>query len=444
MTSWWSAPRAYHPFHATIKVPGSKSATARALVLGALADAPTHLEGALASRDTTLMMRGLTVLGARITQGDNASVTVTPCQEIQGGTRIDCGLAGTVMRFLPPLALLASDPIYFFGDQEAHFRPMAPLLDALESWGAPVAYEGQKGLLPFSVSGINNWEDLSPHLTIDASLSSQFLSALLLAAPRYAMQLGRPVTISASGSVVSLPHVLMTVDALESRGVNISSLPSSTHAWEVAPILPRGGHFTLEPDLSNAGVFIAAALISGATVRIKNWPHHTHQPGDEWRHIVTRVGGSSRRDGDDYVFSGPGVHSYSGLDLDLSAHGELTPTLAALALFATTPTRIRGVQHIRGHETDRLAALAAEIRRCGGDVTEHVDGLDIRPRPLHAARLLSYSDHRMATFAALIGLAVDGIEVENIETTSKTMPDFPLMWEAMLASSSPHKQQEAQ
>lgn len=435
---WWPAPPATGPVDAVVRVPGSKSETNRALVLAALADAPSTVRGALDARDTRLMIEGLRALGARLEEPGDGTIRVTPLDRVRAGTTIDCGLAGTVLRFLPAVAALADGETTFLGDPAACARPVAPLLEALADGGATVTFLGEPGFLPFRVRGEGAFPSpgASGDLLVNASASSQFLSALLLAAPL----MSRPVTIRARGRVVSAPHVAMSVGALRARGVAVREAPIQPDeggpagpGWAVTPGRPRGGPISIDPDLSNAGPFLAAAALTGGRVRIPGWPARTTQPGEAWRGLLERMGALVVVDGDGLAVQGPGAGALRGIDVDLSAVGELAPTLAALAVCATTPSRLRGIGHLRGHETDRLAALATEITRLGGDATERPDGLEIRPRPLHAARVRTYADHRMATFGAIVGLLVPGVEVQDIATTSKTLPGFARMWADMLA-----------
>lgn len=438
-TPWWPAPTSAGPLSATVDVPGSKSETNRALLLAAIADAPGRVRGALDSRDTHLMARALEALGAGIARDDaTGDLLVTPLDRPRPGATVDCGLAGTVLRFVPPLAALADGVTSFVGDASALVRPVRPVLDALEGWGALVQYLGEPGFLPFRVSGAGALPlpGLPTEVEVDASASSQFVSALLLSAPL----MDGPITVRARGRVVSLPHVDMTVAALRARGVRVEVAgggAGGSHRWTVLPGRPRGGEVHIDPDLSNAGPFLAAALVCGGSVRVPRWPSSTTQAGDAWRGLLTRMGAEVVLDAGGLTVTGPGRRGLRGIDADLSDVGELTPTLAALAVLATTPSRITGIAHLRGHETDRLAALATEITRLGGDVDELDDGLAIRPAPLHAARVRTYADHRMATFAAVVGLAVPGVEVEDVATTAKTLPGFPRLWGAMVATASP-------
>ena len=433
-TQWWPAPTSRGPLGAVVEVPGSKSETNRALFLAAIAASGSRIRGALDSRDTRLMTEALEALGARFSREEaTGDLLVTPLAEPRAGATLNCGLAGTVLRFLPPLAARAQGTTTFIGDEAARHRPVGPLLEALETWGARTTSLGEPGFLPFQVSGagVLPLPGRPREVRVDASASSQFLSALLLSAPL----MDGPVTVRTRGPVVSLPHVAMTVEALRSRGVRVDTYPhdiDSSRSWTVAPGRPRGGEVTIDPDLSNAGPFLAAALVCGGTVRVPGWPQDTTQAGDAWRRLLPRMGAEVGREGDALWVRGPGRAGLVGLDVDLSDVGELAPTLAALATLATTASRITGIAHLRGHETDRLAALATEITRLGGEVRELDDGLEIHPAPLHAARLRTYADHRMATFAAVIALAVPGVEVQDVATTSKTLPGFTRLWTSML------------
>ncbi|YCK34615.1 3-phosphoshikimate 1-carboxyvinyltransferase [Actinomadura sp. ATCC 39365] len=416
----WPAPTADTPVNASVRLPGSKSVTNRALLLAALADGPGVVRQALRSRDADLMVSALRALGATLTAvretTDAVDWEVTP-GPVRGGARIDAGLAGTVMRFVPPMAALADGSVFFDGDPYARRRPMGPILDALRALGARIDNDA----LPFTITGPLTGGEV----TIDASGSSQFVSGLMLTAARFA----KGVTIRHVGPPVpSQPHIEMTVHMLREAGVRVDDTERDVWRVEPGPIAARD--MTVEPDLSNAAPFLAAALVTGGTVTVPCWPAETTQPGDALRGLLTTMGATVTRDGDDLVVTGTG--EVKGLDADLHEVGELTPTIAALAALATTPSRIRGVGHLRGHETDRLAALATEINALGGDAEETADGLLIRPRPLHGGVFHSYDDHRMATAGAVIGLAVPGVEVENIATTAKTLPEFVQMWAAML------------
>jgi 3-phosphoshikimate 1-carboxyvinyltransferase len=407
----------------------------RELVLSALASEPTLLTGTLESRDSSLMMDALRALGTQIEVNTDGSVLVTP-KPFDRSATIDCGLAGTVMRFVPPVSVLANGDVKFDGDEGARRRPMHTTIDSLRALGVVVS-DGQDGgvagSLPFTVHGIG--KVAGGEITIDASASSQFVSGLLLAAARYENGL----TLRHEGEhLPSMPHIEMTLDCLQKRGVKVSSPEPAV--WRVEPGEISGGRglnnsVAIEPDLSNAGPFLAAAMVAGGSVFIQGWPETTTQVGDEFDGILQRMGAKIVRENGGLRISGTGeIH---GIDIDLSIGGELTPVIAALAAIADSPTVIRGVAHLRGHETDRLAALAAEINRIGGIARETADGLEIDPSEnLHGAIWQTYEDHRMATAGAIIGLRVPGIEIEDITTTSKTMPNFAGMWKMMLGADS--------
>lgn len=431
----WDAPQALGPLDATVSVPGSKSLTNRFLVLAALADAPVTISGGLASRDSTLMIDALDALGITVDTSDADSWVVTQ-GHIKGGGRVDCGLAGTVMRFVPPLVLLADGPVSFDGDAGARVRPMGPLLDGLRALGAVVDDEGT-GTLPFTVTPApspadsrTSREAAPPAVTIDASASSQFVTGLLLVAAR----LPGGLTIRHQGEhLPSLPHIDMTCAALRDAGVRVDQPDQTT--WVVHPGPISLGDVRVEPDLSNAGPFIAAAMVAGGTVRIPGWPSSTTQPGAMFPALLERMGAEcSLADG---VLSVTGTGAIAGIEADLSAAGEITPTIAALCALADGPSQLTGIGHLRFHETDRLAAIAAEVERVGGHCLAGDDSLKFAGLPvggLRPAVMETYHDHRMATFAAILGLAVPGLRVRNVATTAKTMPDFPAMWRAMVNS----------
>jgi 3-phosphoshikimate 1-carboxyvinyltransferase len=425
----WLAPVANGPLAATVELPGSKSLNNRELVLSALASQPTLLTHTLTSRDSTLMIEALRSLGTQIDVNTDGSVLVTP-KPFDRSATIDCGLAGTVMRFVPPLSVLANGDIKFDGDEGARRRPMHTTIDSLRALGIAVTDEGAAAL-PFTVHGTG--KVAGGEITIDASASSQFVSGLLLAAARFENGL----TLRHQGEhLPSMPHIEMTLDCLAKRGVKVSTPEPAV--WRVEPGEISGGRglnnsVAIEPDLSNAGPFLAAAMVAGGSVSISGWPDSTTQVGDEFDGILQKMGATISRNNGVLTITGTGeVH---GIDIDLSIGGELTPVIAALAAIADSPTVIRGVAHLRGHETDRLAALAAEINRIGGIARETADGLEIDPsNNLHGALWQTYEDHRMATAGAIIGLRVPGIEIEDITTTSKTMPNFAQMWQNMLGA----------
>lgn len=416
----WPAPQG-RALNATVALPGSKSLTNRELLLSAIAIEPTLLVAPLVSRDSKLMIAALESLGTEFQwQGDDLLVTPRP---LRGPATIDCGLAGTVMRFVPPLSALADGDIAFDGDEGARRRPMHTTINSLRALGVSVQADSQS--LPFTVLGTGKVS--GGILEIDASASSQFVSGLLLVAARFENGL----TLRHIGEELpSLPHIEMTLETLRQRGVSAHTIDERT--WRVEPGPISGGRKVIEPDLSNAGPFLAAAMVAGGEVRIPNWPRFTTQVGAEFVRILPLMGATCELVDDELRIRGNG--EIQGIDIDLSIGGELAPVIAALAALATTSTRITGIAHLRGHETDRLSALTNELNKLGGNVTELEDGLEIHPAKLHGGTWLTYEDHRMATAAAILGLRIDGIEVENIATTAKTMPDFVKLWQHMLES----------
>ena len=422
MTELWAAPTATAPVDATVAVPGSKSMTNRALLLAAVADGPSWVRRPLRARDTDLMARAVRALGVDLVD-DAGDWHVTP-GELTGDADIDVGLAGTVMRFVPPLAGLADGPVRLDGDPRARERPLGPLLSALRRLGVRVE-DGGRGALPFTVAG--NGAVPGGRVEIDASASSQFVSALLLAAARF----DKGVEVRHVGPPVpSQPHIAMTVQMLRAASVNVEP---GEDTWRVIPGTVRATDVDVEPDLSNAAPFLAAAVVTAGRVRVPGWPRHTTQAGDALRGLLEQLGAAVTLDDAGLTVRGTG--RLSAVDADLHEVGELTPVIAALCTLADGPSRLRGLAHLRGHETDRLAALASELSRLGASVSETEDGLLIRPQPLSAAVFGSYDDHRMAQAGAVLGLVVPGVRVVDIATTGKTLPDFVGMWDAMLARS---------
>lgn len=421
----WPAPSATAPVDATVTMPGSKSLTNRALVLAALAtpQGRSTVSGALRSRDTDLMIDAIRALGVTVAEaaGEASELTVSGQIAPAADARIDCGLAGTVLRFLPPVAALSAATVTFDGDEQARSRPIAPLLSGLRTLGVEIDGDG----LPFAVQG--RGAVTGGTVQIDASASSQFVSGLLLSGASFADGL----TIVHTGTAVpSAPHVAMTVAMLRHAGVTVDD--SVANRWRVEPGPVAARTWVIEPDLSNATPFLAAALVTGGTVRIAGWPQLSMQPARTILDLLKKADGTVRQ-ADSYLEL-VGADEFDGFEADLHDVGELTPTAAALAALARpgSISQLRGIAHLRGHETDRLAALSTEINGLGGDCVETDDGLLITARPLHGGVWRSYADHRMATAGAIVGLRTPGVEVENIGTTAKTLPDFPRMWVEML------------
>lgn len=438
MTELWNAPfRGLDPVSAIVVIPGSKSITNRALILAALAESPSLLRKPLHSRDSELMIAGLQALGTTITKLENGDLEIHPAKFI-GPATVDVGNAGTVMRFLPPLAALTNGLVHFDGDPRSHERPLQPLICALEDLGVTIDHDNRY-CLPLTISGTGLVR--GGEIEIDATTSSQFVSALLLIAP--ATQTG--ITVRHVGaSLPSMPHIEMTIQMLRDFGaeVIVSDFASTgKYEWRVEAGELSGKELIIEPDLSNAAPFMAAAMICGGQVRISDWPLVTTQPGDRLRSILTQMGATIDLVSTDLtgvataelIVNGTGT--IRGIDIDLHDVGELTPSIAALCALADSPSSLRGIGHLRLHETDRLAALAAELNALGGDVDEEATALHIEPTPLHSGIFHTYEDHRLATAGAMIGLAIPGVAVENIATTKKTLPDFPGAWAQLLAKS---------
>lgn len=445
---FWAAPKLKYALDREVVIPGSKSATARALVVAALSDGPSSITGGLDARDTLLMRNGLRALGVRIHTSfladpqrdasfgagdDDPPLTsavwrVHPPVEFTSRGDIDCGLAGTVLRFLTPIAAMAHGSTYIHGDAAMAARPIRPLLDALIDMGAGIPDDAVG--VPLTITGRPDLP--GGPVIIDSSASSQFVSGLLLSGARFRDGLDlRHV----GPALPSLPHIQMTVDILRDHGVAIDQ-PDATR-WVVAPGPVRAADIAIEPDLSTAAPFLCAAVISDGTVRIPHWPRVTNQPGAMLLPLLEQLGSrvelradGSARTGTLQV-TGPGHWDLDGFDVDLSDASELTPVVAVLGVLANSPSRIRGVGHIRGHETDRLQALETNFRALGADVSQTEDGLVFRPSVLHGGPWGAYADHRLAQAGALLGLVVSGVMIDDIGCTSKTMPSFPAAWQSL-------------
>ena len=424
MHELWPAPfRGRKPISSQVSIPGSKSVTNRALILAAQATTPSIIRKPLISRDSELMSAGLVALGVGIhDEVDNQSWKITPAP-LKGPAHIDVGNAGTVMRFLPPLAALAQGEIAFDGDSRSYERPIGPVIKALEELGIEIDHQGRYSL-PMVIRGTG----VIPggKLTIDASKSSQFLSALLLVGP--SMTNGITVTHNGS-SLPSMPHIDMTVQMLRDFGAEVD-VDKAGQSWSVKAGTLTGQDLIIEPDLSNAAPFLSIAMVCGGSITVADWPQKTTQPGDYLREIFTKMGARVELIASGLTLTGSG--SIHGIDIDLHDVGELTPSIAALAALADSPSHLRGIGHLRLHETDRLAALTREINALGGKVVEEETALHITPAPLHGGTFQTYEDHRLATAGAVIGLVTPDVLIENVATTRKTLPDFPGLWKSLV------------
>jgi 3-phosphoshikimate 1-carboxyvinyltransferase len=417
----WTTPYRVTPVDAVVSVPGSKSITARELVLAALADGSSRLVRPLRARDTELMAGALRALGVRIDDaGPDWRVTPGP---LRGPAEVDAGLAGTILRFLPPVAALATGPVRIDGDPRLRDRPNAGLLTALRALDVEVE-DGGRGRAPFTVHGAGRVRGGA--LSVDATESSQIVSGLLLAAPRFEEGLD----LTPAGDLPSMPHVEMTVTTLAEHGVRVTA---TGRGWRVSPGPIAALDRVIEPDLSNAAPFLAAALVTGGRVTVRDWPEATTQPGAQLDRLLSAMGAEVTRSPEGLEVAGTGT--VRPLVADLGEVGELTPVLAALCALADGPSRLTGVGHLRGHETDRLQALDEVLTAVGATVEQLPDGLVIQPGTPRPARLDSYADHRMVMAAAVLGLAIDGVEVADPGAVGKTLPDFRERWARLLGDS---------
>jgi 3-phosphoshikimate 1-carboxyvinyltransferase len=438
----WPAPfRGSKPVNARVVIPGSKSVTNRALILAAQATSPSILRRPLVSRDSELMVAGLRQLGIDVqeieVESSGAGSTkemawkITPAP-LKGPAAIDVGNAGTVMRFLPPLAALAQGAISFDGDPRSHERPLGPVIKALEELGISIDH-GNRYSLPLSLVGTGKIP--GGEIDIDASASSQFLSALLLIGPSTVNGI---TARHVGGELPSMPHIEMTVEMLRDFGATVH-VDAAKKTWRVEPGALHGKDMVIEPDLSNAAPFLSIAMVCGGSITIADWPQKTTQPGDQLRTLLRDMGAQISLNADGLTLTANSEKSalrdapkIVGIDVDLHDVGELTPSIAALAALADSPSHLRGIAHLRLHETDRLAALTREINSIGGKVTEEHSALHFEPSALRAGVFHTYEDHRLATAGAVIGLVTPGIEVENIATTRKTLTDFPGLWKSLV------------
>jgi 3-phosphoshikimate 1-carboxyvinyltransferase len=419
----WGAPGASEPVDATVRVPGSKSITNRAFLLAALSTGPTLVRAPLDSRDARLMLGALASLGATHEPAEDAVLVRPLAREASEPASVELGNAGTVARFTPALAGLGSAPVRFDGDEAIRRRPIAPLLRALAELGVDIDDEG-RGAPPFTVRGHGGIA--GGKVDLDASASSQFLSALLLAGPSF----DSGVTVRLVGAAPpSEPHIAMTMDLLRRFG---ATPERDGREFHIGPASLSCPDYRVEPDLSTAAPFVVAPALAGGAVRVEGWPARSTQPGDWLRGLLADLG--QRVTLDEHGLTVTGTGSLPGARLDLHQVGELTPVVAALLCFADGPSVISGVAHLRGHETDRLAALARELSGLGGQVSETEDGLRITPVPLHGGVFHTYEDHRLVMAGAVLGLRVPGVEVENPATVGKTFPGFVDAWTAMLGS----------
>jgi 3-phosphoshikimate 1-carboxyvinyltransferase len=397
------------PPDAVVRVPGSKSITNRALLCAAFADGTSVLHGALFADDTRAMMGAVEALGARV-ERDEESCVVT----VRGGrlaatrlTRVDASASGTTSRFILPAIATGTAECVVDGDPQLRARPFAPLIDALGAIGATVHALEEAGHLPLAVRG----PAVGGEVRLAGHISSQFLSALLLAGPR----LERGLSVELTSPLVSVPYVEMTRAVMAAFGVASDGLRVLPAEYE-----PR--EFAIEPDASAASYFFAAAAISGGRVSVPGLGCDSIQGDVAFLDVLEQMGAQVERGRDALTVTGSGP--LRGVDVDMSNISDTAQTLAAVAVFAEGPTRVRGIGFIRRKETDRIAAIVAELRRAGIQATAEEDGFVVVPGPVVAARFETYGDHRMAMSLALLGLRVSGVEVANPGCVAKTYPAF--------------------
>lgn len=417
----WHAPTINGAINSTLEIPGSKSATNRAFVLAALGDKNSIITNPLFARDTNLMLEALEKLGCNVVKKSN-SVEISPMKKGHSEISIDVGLAGTVMRFVPPLAALSSGTSHFDGDERARNRPMKTLIESLKKLNVKVI-DNHQGKLPFSI--ISDGQITGGEIEIDASESSQFISALMLVGAKF----NNGLTIRHVGqNLPSLPHIEMTIEMLKEVGVKTNQINATT--WRIDNQTINSKNWVVEPDLSNAGPFLAAAMVTKGEIKINDWPLQTTQAGNSWIEILSLMGANIQLNSKQLILKNDS--EIKGINYNLNDVGELTPVLVAISLFANSKSEFTGISHLRGHETDRLAALVENITAIGGDAKETEDGLIINPKQLHGGVWKAFDDHRMATAGAVIGLKVKDIYVDDIATTSKTLPNFEEMWNKMV------------
>ena len=402
------------PLDAEIVVPGSKSLTNRALVLAALAEGTSTLRGALVADDTLAMAGAMSSLGARVVlDPELCTVAGIGGRLAPGPLEIDARLSGTTARFVLPVLALGEGPYVLDGDQPLRDRPLGPSIEALRRLGADVDDSDRPGHLPVVVrAGTGRGDGVG----VDGSLSSQFTSGLLLAAA--AMPEGLAVELI--GPVVSRPYLDMTLAVLRDFGVDAGT-DGERRLW-VRPGGLRATDHRIEPDASSASYFLAAAAVCGGRVRVPDLGTSSLQGDARFADVLRAMGAVVDRGPAGTEVRGTG--RLQGIDIDLTDMPDMAQTVAAVAVFADGPTTVRGVEVIRGHETDRIAAVVAELRRCGLDADEHPDGFTVHPGTPRATRVETYRDHRMAMSFAVVGLAASGIEIADPGCVAKTFPDF--------------------
>jgi 3-phosphoshikimate 1-carboxyvinyltransferase len=405
------------PLRGAIRPPGSKSITNRALACAALAEGTSTLTGALDSEDTQVMLAALRSLGVPV-EVDHASSTV----RVEGcggkipaaGGELYVANSGTTIRFLAALVALGHGEFRLDGTPRMRERPIGDLVAALNQLGADAASEGPGGCPPVVIRahGLPGGP-----ARVRGDVSSQFLSGLLMAAP-YAE---RAVELTVEGTLVSQPYVRMTLAVMSAFGIDVPTNDDLTHFRLPAGVKYRGRDYAIEPDASAASYFFGAAAITGGEVTVEGLSRESLQGDVAFIDVLEKMGCRVACSPQGITVAGGELH---GVDVDMNAISDTVQTLGAVALFADGPTTVRGVGHIRHKETDRIGALATELRKLGATVEERDDGLCITPGPLRGAEIDTYLDHRMAMSLALVGLRQPGVVIRDPGCTAKTYPRF--------------------
>jgi 3-phosphoshikimate 1-carboxyvinyltransferase len=410
------------PVRGSVRPPGSKSITNRAFVCAALARGPSVLSGVLDSQDTRVMAAGLAALGIPVAADWEAgTVRVAGAGgAIPAATAtIDCAASGTTMRFLSAVCSLGNGVYRLDGTPRMRQRPIDDLLEPLRGLGIEAVAESPGGCPPVVIRsrGLPGGR-----IAVRGTTSSQFASGLALAAPCAASE----TTIEFTGRLVSLPYLEMTRRVLEAFGGRCQ--PTAPHTWVIPATGYTGRDYAIEPDASAASYFLAAAAITGGCVRVEGLSRASMQGDVAFADALARMGCGV--DWQEPCAAAPqgsvtvSGRAERGIDIDMNAISDTVPTLAAVALFAATPTTIRDVAHIRDKETDRIGDLVRELHRLGCRVDERPDGLTIHPGPLHGASIATYDDHRMAMSMSLAGLRIPGVVIENPACVGKTFPGY--------------------
>ena len=408
---------------AVATVPGSKSIAHRALVCAALARGDSTIKGLPDGDDTQAMLQGLMMLGASISlNGADARVEGSIDLDCMDAITVDANLAGTTARFLTAVGALRRSPITVTGNASLRSRPMKDLHLALEQLGAIVSWQNEKYCLPVTVQ---RGESYSHSVQVAADTSSQFVTSLMLIAPMFEHGL----TIELTGDVISLPYIAMSASVMKSFGANVRIADNRII------VIGGGGYvgcqFAVEPDASSASYPLAAAAVLGGRVRVEGMRSDMLQGDGRFVDVLQQMGCDISEDNTGITVGRDANKSLQGVDIDMSEISDLVPTLAIVAMFAKTPTRIRNVGFIRNKESDRIGDLAREMRGLGANVVEYEDGLEISPQGLHGGTCDTHHDHRIAMAFGVAGLKLPGVIIDQPSVVSKSWPQFWEMLEAL-------------